>query len=66
MKIRASIGKDDGESKGKAVYMQGCALILRYFVFEHIPVSRIDLITVITLRMLKWDAMPLYKTLRAA
>lgn len=64
--IRASIGKDEEESRGKYVYMQGCTLILHYFALEHILAPEIDLISVVTPRMLKCDAMPLYKTLRAA
>lgn len=38
-KIRASIGKEGAESKDKAVYMAGCALILQYFALEVIETS---------------------------
>lgn len=58
--------RSQGESKGKLVYMQGCALILHYVALEHIPASGVDLVSVVSLRMLKWEAMISYKTLRAA
>lgn len=45
--------------------MAGCAMILHYFALEHIPTSRIDLIGVVTPRVLKWDTIIQYKTLRA-
>lgn len=55
----------EGESKGKLVYMQGYALILQYFALEHIPASGVDLVSVMSSRMLKWEIMPQYKTLKA-
>lgn len=57
--------RQERESKGKLVFMQGCALILYYFVVEHIPASEIDLVSVVSPRMLKWETIPQYKTLRA-
>lgn len=64
--IMASIGKDEGESRGEYMYMQGGALIFHYFGLEHISAYDIDLISVVTPRVLKWDAMPLEKTLKVA
>lgn len=57
-------GGGGGELKSKSVYMAGCALILHYFVVEHIPAFRTDLISVVSPRMLKWDVMPQYQTLK--
>lgn len=49
---RTLIGKYGGESKSKAVYITGCALILYYFALDHIPTSGIDLISLVRPRML--------------
>lgn len=55
--IRALISKYGGESKSKAVCVVACALILHYFVIEHIPASGVNLISVLSPIMLKRDAM---------
>lgn len=56
--IRVSTAKNGGETKSKLVYMTSCTLIFHYFTPEHIPTFRIDLISTVSLKMLKWDAMP--------
>lgn len=43
-----------GESQSKAVYLEGCVLLLHYFVLEHIPNCGTELISVVSPRMLKW------------
>lgn len=40
-------------------------MILHYFALEHIPASGVDLVSAVSPRMLKWEATPQYKTLRA-
>lgn len=60
-KIMASIGKDNGVSKNKALYLEGCALILHCFALEHIPIFEIDLVSVVGPTMLKWDEIPYTK-----
>lgn len=52
--ITASIGKNGGESKNKTLYLEGCALVPHYFVHEHILDSKINLISIVVPRMLKW------------
>lgn len=46
--------------------MLGFALILHYFVLEYIPFSGVGKVSVVSHRMLKYKAIPPYKTLRAA
>lgn len=45
--------KIDGGTKSKMVYLEGCDLILHFFI-EQIPASRTDLMVVTNLRMLKY------------
>lgn len=45
-----------GGGKLELMYMTRCALILHSFTIEHIHASGMDLIGVVSPRMLKWDA----------
>lgn len=46
------------ESLSKAVYIEECMLLLHYFVLKHIPDFAADLVSVISLRTLKWASIP--------
>lgn len=45
------------------VYMEGSALILQFFIIEHIPGSWPDLMAITSPRMLKWGVIPKYKSM---
>lgn len=47
-----AVRKSVEETKGKSVYMAGCAIILHYFVLEYIPDYGTDSISVVSPRML--------------
>lgn len=44
--------KPEGGMKSKRVYMEGCVLILHFFIVENIPSPRSDLITFTSPKML--------------
>lgn len=63
MKSGLLLAKTRESRRGSTYICRG--VILHYFALQHIPTSGIDLISVVTPRMLKRNAMLLYKTLRA-
>lgn len=56
--IREVMAASGEEAKGELVFMARCARIHHIFVVEHIPASGTDLISVVSPKMLKWDAIP--------
>lgn len=60
--IREPMAMVGREEKPKLMYMVGCAFILHIFSVKHIPVSGKDLMNVVSLRMLKWDAITQHKS----
>lgn len=61
MAIRDAMLVAEGETKPKSIYMEGCAL--HGFAVEHISAFGMNLIRVISLRILRWDAITQYKSL---
>lgn len=61
---REAPNKNVRGTKSKMVNIKGCALILHFFIVEHIPRFGPDLMVITNPRMLNWGVIPQCKTMK--